>query len=295
VALNAVLQKKASAGAVNTAATATATVVIPATGIQTEETSKQASADVQSTQSTPHSEVTLCEDTLLETQNNTSNTSSSDSIPSRATGNVSHMILMGAALSVDCLGETSSSFPRHKLNCDEVLCLHSLHDETLATKFEISESIASAELGVTAMGKYGLAGLPIPPRCRNIDVSRTVPGHNINKWILSDQAISVILNAALSSASSASSSPEVNGSVASSTEVKGSVTSSELLKDITPLELISSQGGLDLSYECIGVGGGGGGMGVSDGGDDDVGVFVGSNVGMDIMEEDSSGDEDGAM
>lgn len=124
------------------------------------------------------------------------------------------------------------------------MSLRSTHDETLATSFEVGETIASAELGVTAMGKYGISE-PLPKNTYNLDVSDTVRAHNINCWLLSDDVIAVILNAITCSSNtlheietSLDHIQHCRHSIISSTSSSSSFSSSTMFP-ITALELSS--------------------------------------------------------
>lgn len=95
------------------------------------------------------------------------------------------LILLGAAVSDTALTESKScEFPRSRVAAENVTAFYSCHDETLSSAFGWGEALSGAGLQCRAMGLCGLAS-PLPEKCASIDVSGSVPAHNLNRWLLS--------------------------------------------------------------------------------------------------------------
>ena len=109
-----------------------------------------------------------------------------------------HLVLLGGAVAADALAD-GGEFARGRVRARRVSVLHSDHDEVLRSYFALGEASALAGGGGgAAKAAIGLVG-PARPLAAGVDaadVTATVPCHNPNAWLLSEEVMLRVREAA---------------------------------------------------------------------------------------------------
>ena len=109
-----------------------------------------------------------------------------------STGGVDAMVLLGAAVPDGSLAD-GEEFARARIRAESIVVLHSRHDATLGRPFAWGEA-ASLARKTRAMGRWGVRA-PCPVDCVSVDVSDSVPDHNPNLWLLSNDVMQHVMTA----------------------------------------------------------------------------------------------------